>query len=84
MHGGRSQVVKAVVCGTTIRGFKSHRPPFDKFFEKLINLGLVFFLLNFGLGNSIANEVELFTRFSKIIYGARIVSAIFSVLYLHL
>ena len=26
-HGGRSQVVKAVVCGTTIRGFKSHRPP---------------------------------------------------------
>ena len=25
--GERSQVVKAVVCGTTIRGFNSHRSP---------------------------------------------------------
>jgi ribosomal protein S27E len=27
IYGERSQVVKAVVCGTTIRGFKSHRSP---------------------------------------------------------
>ena len=27
-HGERSQVVKAVVCGTTIRGFESPRSPF--------------------------------------------------------
>ena len=66
MHGGRSQVVKAVVCGTTIRGFKSHRPPFDKFFEELLDLGLLFFSLNFGLGNSLADKIKLFTRFSKI------------------
>ena len=26
-HGGRSQVVKAVDCGSTTRGFESHRPP---------------------------------------------------------
>ena len=27
LDGERSQVVKAVVCGTTIRGFESHRSP---------------------------------------------------------
>ncbi|VEP14720.1 hypothetical protein H1P_2810011 [Hyella patelloides LEGE 07179] len=27
MHGERSQVVKAVVCGTTIRGFEPRRSP---------------------------------------------------------
>lgn len=26
-HGGRSQEVKALDCGSSIRGFKSHRPP---------------------------------------------------------
>ena len=66
MHGGRSQVVKAVVCGTTIRGFKSHRPPFNRFFEKLMNLGLLFFSVNFGLGDSLADRIQLFTRFSKV------------------
>ncbi len=29
-HGGRSQEVKAVDCGSTIRGFESHRPPSKK------------------------------------------------------
>lgn len=27
-NGERSQGVKAVVCGTAIRGFESHRSPF--------------------------------------------------------
>jgi hypothetical protein len=29
MRGERGQVVKAGVCGTPIRGFNSHRSPFD-------------------------------------------------------
>lgn len=29
-RGGRSQEVKAVDCGSTIRGFESHRPPSKK------------------------------------------------------
>ncbi len=29
-HGGRSQEVKAVDCGSTTRGFESHRPPSKK------------------------------------------------------
>lgn len=27
-YGGRSQMVKAEDCGSSIRGFNSHRPPF--------------------------------------------------------
>jgi hypothetical protein len=39
MNGERSQVVKAVVCGTTIRGFNSHRSPYCILLNQtLINL----------------------------------------------
>lgn len=43
-YGERSQVVKAVDCGSAIRGFESHRSPFNLFvsFSQLRTIALVF------------------------------------------
>lgn len=51
MNGERSQVVKAEVCGSSTRGFNSHRSPLNRTDKK----GLLKRQSFFGLGFIIQN-----------------------------
>ncbi len=59
MNGGRSQVVKAVDCDSTIRGFKSHRPPSPYFKRPELDYTLIFDSQQFSNANDLCLPMNL-------------------------